>query len=476
MGVDIEMTLKDSDIDKFYEDTIEKLEKKDGKVTFRGKEETHTKKPQLSMEEWKSGLGERYQKLKQTINDKLPDVWEPLEFTLSILMVLNIKGNTLPFAGIILGPPSSFKTVGIETLRTWPTTYYSDGFTPKSFVSHNTAVKREELAKIDLLPKIKNKALLAPELSPTFTRREEDLIEILGILTRILDGHGYESDSGAHGHRGYNGNYMFVMIGAAVDIPYRVHKVLGTLGPKLYFLRLHDKTKQDDVYINEMKQDSFNENIITIQKLVNDYLMWFERYPNAEVENELIKVAWDSDRDEGETLRIIVKLGKLLSYLRGVIPTWETRDSQGIDYAYAIATKENPDRAMIQLRNLARGHALVEGRNYITLRDIKLLIEVILVIFVINYVILAAVTAALSSIGFMLSTQSVYAIPVFCIACGASELAPGQEFNNDLKADSAKDFAPGQEAEQHCIGCVKELTPGQEGLEAGIIGPPKKIQ
>ena len=44
-------------------------------------------------------------------------------------------------------------------------------------------------------------------------------------MTRILDGHGYESDTGAHGHRGYNEKMMFTWIGAAVDIPYKVHKL-----------------------------------------------------------------------------------------------------------------------------------------------------------------------------------------------------------------------------------------------------------
>jgi hypothetical protein len=42
-----------------------------------------------------------------------------------------------------------------------------------------------------------------------FSSRDDDLMEILGILTRILDGHGYESDSGAYGHRGYDEDIMF---------------------------------------------------------------------------------------------------------------------------------------------------------------------------------------------------------------------------------------------------------------------------
>lgn len=187
-----------------------------------------------SSEDWQVQLVSKYQNLKNVCNDNLPGLWDSLEFELSIQKILNIKDCTLPFVGIILGRPSSLKTVGIEMFRKWINTFYTDSFSAKSMVSHSTAVKKEELAKIDMLPKIKNKYLLTPELSPTFAKKDDDLIEILGILTRILDGHGYESDTGAHGHRGYNEPIMFVWAGAAVDIPYKVHKYLGTLGPKLY--------------------------------------------------------------------------------------------------------------------------------------------------------------------------------------------------------------------------------------------------
>lgn len=40
--------------------------------------------------------------------------------------------------------------------------------------------------------------------------------------------------------------------------------------------------------------------------------------------------------------------------------------------------KEEPDRAMEQLRNIARGFALSKGRNYITKEDLSLPIKVVL--------------------------------------------------------------------------------------------------
>ena len=87
-----------------------------------------------------------------------------------------------------------------------------------------------------MLPKIKDKLFLTPELSPTFAKKDEELVELLGIMIRILDGKGYESDTGAQGHRGYKGEFMFVWIGAAVEISKKVHKYLSTLDQNYTFL------------------------------------------------------------------------------------------------------------------------------------------------------------------------------------------------------------------------------------------------
>lgn len=89
----------------------------------------------------------------------------------------------------------------------------------------------------------------------------------------------------------------------------------------------------------------------------------------------------------------------------------------------------------------------------------------------------AALTAAVTVVGM----NPVFAIvPPTCHNCGASELAPGQEAEiGPLPCElCAKDFAPGQEAERpgwDPNGAPK-FAPGQEGLAAGVIGPPKKIQ
>jgi hypothetical protein len=280
---------------------------------------------EISEQEWQTNLVEKYQNLQEIVRLNLPNLWSGLEFVLSIKSILNIKDCTIPFAGILLGRPSSLKTVGIELLRKSPQTYYTDNFSAKSFVSHSTAVTREELGEIDMLPKIRNKLLLTPELAPTFAAKDDDLIQILGIMTRILDGHGYESDTGAHGHRGYSEKMMFLWIGAAVDIPYKVHRYLGTLGPKLYFLRLpQSEKKTEDEYIAQINSD-FEEKVKEIQKALFEYLKWFEMRPEEKNNTaNLPKITWNTSKDDVDAKRYIVRLARLLAYLRGVVPTWHT--------------------------------------------------------------------------------------------------------------------------------------------------------
>lgn len=338
-----------------------------------------------TFEEWNAILREKYQNLYITVNASIPELWNSLEFALSIKTILNIKHCTLPFAGILLGAPSSMKTVIVELFRKWKNSYYTDNFTAKTFVSHYSGIKEEQLKKIDMLPKMKDKFFLCSELSPTFMKKEDELNEIISILTRILDGQGLVTDTGSCGQRGYVGEHMFTWLGAAVDIPYRAHKLMGSMGPKLYFYRLPKNDKKEEDLLEAMDKDDFIPKLDNIRKLLLEYLDWFDRCPVSEdgdekviVENMLVKIQWNSDKDDEYARRIIVRIGLLLSHLRAVVPTWETYGSQGLDYAYATARIEDPQRAITQLRNLARGHALSQGRTWITIEDLPLPLKVVL--------------------------------------------------------------------------------------------------
>jgi hypothetical protein len=163
-----------------------------------------------------------------------------------------------------------------------------------------------------------------------FTTKEEDLQQLLGIVTRIADGHGYVSDSGAHGHRGYDEDIMFVWVGAAVDIPYKVYRALGNLGPKIYFFRMKFDEQTHDQLLNYATDDgNFNPQVIEIRNALFDYLKWFEIGPTLTP-----KIKWDESKNSRDALRYIVGMADLLSYLRCVAKVWETSEDQNSPHCY----------------------------------------------------------------------------------------------------------------------------------------------
>jgi DNA-binding transcriptional ArsR family regulator len=180
---------------------------------------------------------------------------------------------------------------------------------------------------------------------------------------------------------------IFTWIGAAVEIPFKVHKLMTSLGPRLYFLRVPTSDKKsDNNYYQQLRHNDFDTRVNEIQQVLTDYQDYFEACPSMahdDIFNSNIrKMPWISDDGPNECQKEaymhIVKLGKLLAHLRAVLPTWETKDTQGSDYAYAMPIIEEPDRAMQQLVNLARGHALSMGRNYVTTEDLPMIIRVVL--------------------------------------------------------------------------------------------------
>lgn len=346
------------------------------------KMEPKATKSNCTMEQWRLELQKKYNHLRTTADEQVPGLWLPLEFAISIKCILNIRNISLPFIGIILGPPSSLKSVAVDMLKYARDTFSTDNFSPKAFVSHNSNMTEEELQENDLLPKMKNKLFLVSELALLFGTKDDELANIIGIITRIADGNGYFSDSGARGHRGYPGPLMFVWVSAAVDIPYKVHKILSILGPKLYFLRLPMSVKEEDDLLHAMQQDNFRERFKIVKQALFDYLECLESCPSMEIEPEsgIPKLQWNStDPRQEQAQRYIIYMAELLAYLRGTVSTWKTEDTQGLDYAYTSRNVENPERAITQLHNLAKGHALSQGRDHIAVYDdLPLITKVVL--------------------------------------------------------------------------------------------------
>ena len=356
-----------------------------------------------TFEEWQISVEESYHKLHKTVDDNLKGAWPTFEFVLSILAILKIEEITLPFIGIILGPPSGIKTLILELLRKDSkgkkrrNTFFTHNFNAHSIISHSIishasalpSGKRE--GSQHMLLKMKNNIVLAPELAPIFTKKEEELREILGIITAVADGSGYESDTG-FGHAGFAGQYFFVMAGAAVEIPWYAYKVLGQLGPKLFFFRLSEVKDTVEDYLDILEGNTFAARKHVILLALDEYIDIFESCPEMKsqvdkeaeidgVRNDLRRVDISRYRksNDREALEIIIKLGELLRHLRAQTMTYKTSGEGGRDdFVYQLPIIERGQRAIRQLANIALGHAFSSGKSFINMEDIPLVTKIVL--------------------------------------------------------------------------------------------------
>jgi predicted transcriptional regulator len=314
---------------------------------------------------------EKIEKWREGINKNFPELCFPAEVGLSVLSQLFIKDISNPFGLVYVDVPSSGKTITLNFFSNIKDLVYpTDNFTPASFVSHASNVKKEDLSKIDLLPKIKRKLLLVRDLCSIFGEREEDLKKNLSTLTRVFDGEGLETDSGIHGKRGYKGDYLFMFLAASTPIPPRVWKAMGNFGSRLFFLNIDSQEKNDEDLSNQLSTDDTlrkkeeicrEDTKLFVGELFSD---WKEG------------IEWNRKSENPELMRIIGRAALLLCRLRGTINVWKDRkEEESFDYTVPII--ERPDRINQQLYNLARGHALVCRRKNINEEDINLILEVV---------------------------------------------------------------------------------------------------
>lgn len=292
------------------------------------------------------------------------------ELILSVIAQILILDITNPFALVLIDVPSAGKTITINFFsEIEELVYMTDKFTPASFVSNATNVKKADLSKIDLLPKIRYKLFGVRDLAPLFGQRDDDLLESVAILIRVLDGEGFLTDTGVHGGRGYKGDYSFVMLAGSTPIQPRVWKLMGNLGARLYFLNMNSKDKSEDELANQLADEAYKAKEVKCRQITRDFLytLWKSHEQG---------VTWDKSADDIEDRKIISRSAMLLARLRGTINIWKEKSDDGQELSHTTPIVEKPDRINQHLYNLARGHALVCGRSQINKDDLRFVIEI----------------------------------------------------------------------------------------------------
>jgi hypothetical protein len=289
------------------------------------------------------------------------------EAALAVVAQFIIKDITNPFALVLVDVPSSGKTITINFFDDIPElSYATDKFTVASFVSNAANVSAEELAEIDLLPRLQYRMFLIRDLATLFSKRSDDLNEALGLLTRVLDGEGLSTDSGVHGQRNYSGEYLFMILAASTPIPHHVMKLMGTLGSRLFFLKMNSRTKDELELAVQNADQTYKEKEKLCRAITRDFLytLWNQHEDG---------VVWERKTENLQLLGIIAHCAKLLAHLRAVIQVWD--DEWNSDYKYTTPTIEKPDRLNQLFYNFARGHAVLDGRFQISVKDLSAIIE-----------------------------------------------------------------------------------------------------
>lgn len=315
---------------------------------------------ETTLEEWRGAIQENF-----------PELLFPAEVGLSVIAQLLIKDITNPFGLVYIDVPSAGKTITLNFFsEIEELVYASDNFSPAAFVSQAANVKKRDLAKVDLLPKIRYKTMLIRDLAPIFGGRDDDLMKNMGILTRIFDGEGLWLDGGVHGGRGYKGDYPFMFLAGSTPITPRVWKLMGNFGSRLFFLGINSQEKDEKVLAKQLKSKAVREKEKISRAATRDFIasLW-QRHPNG--------IEWDTAKDKEELLIIVARIAKLLARLRGSINAWKEKWDNA-EYDHTVPIKEMPDRLNQLLYNCARGHATVCGRSEITEEDIGMILRVAL--------------------------------------------------------------------------------------------------
>lgn len=306
---------------------------------------------------------------KRIISENFPDLALPAEIALSVVAQLLIKDISNPFALVLIDVPAAGKTITINFFAEAglpELMYASDKFSPASFVSNAANVKREELEKVDLLPRIRYRTFCIRDLATVFSAKEDDLVSNVGIMTRVLDGEGLATDGGVHGQRARTGDYLFMLLAASTPIPRRVWKIMGNQGPRLFFLGLHTRTKTPEELVKQLQGNACKEKELICRKATQDLLrtLW-SSHPDG--------VAWDKEKEQGDPGNLLLTISRcagLLARLRGTLNTDRERSDTGEELVYHSPVIEKPDRLNQLLYNLARAHAVAMGRDRLAEEDI----------------------------------------------------------------------------------------------------------
>ena len=288
--------------------------------------------------------------LRRSVARYFPDLVDELEIVLAVCASLKINNISQPMAVWLLGPPSSGKTTILDCIKQLPAVLWRDDFSAASILSASAGMAEED----SLLPQLNNHVLVIPELAPLSKNKESKVL--LSYMTRLLDSGSFVRHSGSTGRIGFTSPQRFNWLGALVDVSPALMQQMGTMGHRLFMIRLPVQTRTFDDRTRALtrltKGRPYEAKLEVVRRMILAFFQNLDKYyPDG--------VSWDSMNDDDFTKSTIAKFTILLTNLRATFP------KQGPPLI------EHENRAFQFLMGLAKSCAFISGRSHIEPQELK---------------------------------------------------------------------------------------------------------
>ncbi len=310
--------------------------------------------------------------LKSQLNNN-PTLFLGIITVLSASTQMRIEGILHPFTIFFTGNATD-KNFITKCFKDNSNFYYTNTFTPKSMVSHSPRIKTWKIHENDLLPKIRNKVLFSSNTDALFLGNKPTVTDNITIMDSVLDGNGYESHSAVFSNRGYKGDYNFVWLGTITNLNNKFWSSIGMMNNKPLFFELNNQSSNSieeltSLVSNDNVEESIVEQIKKIWEIISMASYNCEKH-----------LKWNGENDDKKTIENISKMCVFLRNIRAHIATKNTYESTsgGTNYNFSTPKFEDSKKIMNTLYNLARGHALLYGRDHLVSEDLEIILHVIL--------------------------------------------------------------------------------------------------
>lgn len=270
---------------------------------------------------------------------------------------------------LVVGAPSSDKTNQVTLLREMPNIYFLDTLTENAFVTGYVPESGERPK--DLLGELDGRCLVVKELGALFSLKAELIRKVLGDLQAIYDGH-FAKYTGTRGLVEHKAAFPF--IGCVTPLALNQHqRYMASIGPRFLFYRVLPLTEQQlrDGFELSWQLGERRKKLGELRRQVSAY--GWQRHQAAP---SLVS-------ETPEQQARLNELALFLSHGRSVVLT-ERHQEHGEEgksftiYENTGHQREEPFRALQQLRGLSRNLAVVHARDRITDHELELLRRVVL--------------------------------------------------------------------------------------------------